>query len=133
VNKEVDKIFASVLKSKLFTNQKKANKRVEKKNKKAKKESAKQAALNAKKTEEGKSRKTPLVPTLVVPVFSLVSNSSTSCPTSLTGLPLLIGPTKQMRVSRLQAGLTSKRAWMPMQFCGEAVVYGQHFMQNSIP
>ena len=61
-NKEVDKIFASALKSKLSTNQKKAKKRVEKQNKKADKGSVKQTALDAMTVEKRNSTKTPLVP-----------------------------------------------------------------------
>lgn len=56
MNIEVDKIFVSTLKSKVFTNQKFVKKRVEKQNKKADKESTKQTTLYAKKTEGQKSR-----------------------------------------------------------------------------
>ena len=86
-NKEVDKIFASALKSKLSTNQKKAKKRVEKQNKKADKDSVKQAALDARIVKKQNSTKTPLVPPLVVLVVSTDADSDTSCPKSLTGQP----------------------------------------------
>ena len=84
-NKEVDKIFASALKSKLSTNQKKANKRVEKYNKKANEDFVKQVVLDARTMEEDNSTKTPLVPTLVVPIVSRASDSNTRCHKSVTG------------------------------------------------
>ena len=108
-NKEVDKIFASALKSKLSTNQTKAKKRVEKQNKKADKDYVKQTTLDTTTVEKQNSTKTPIVPSLVVPVVSTASDSDTSCSKSLTGRPLQIGQTKQRRASRLQAGLTFKR------------------------
>ena len=45
----------------------------------------KQVALDAKKLEERKSRKTLLVPPLVDLVVSSVSDFDTSCPTSSNG------------------------------------------------
>ena len=125
-NKEVDKIFASALKSKLFTNQKKAKKRVEKQNKKADKDFVKQAALDARTVEKQNSTKTPFVPPLVVPVVSTASDSNTSCPKSLIGRPLPIGQTKQKRTSRLQAGLSSK--WG----CQWNFVAKQLYMDNTL-
>jgi hypothetical protein len=125
-NKEVDKIFASALKSKLSTNQKKAKKRVEMQNKKADKDSMKQTALDARTVEKRNSTKTPLVPLLVVPVVSTASDSETSCPKSLTRQPLPIGQTKQRRASRLQAGLTSKRG------CQCNFVAKQLYMDNTL-
>ena len=86
-NKEVDKIFASTLKSKLSTNQKEAKKRVEKQNKDDK-ETAKQVALDANKMEERKNIKALLVPPLVVPIVSSALNYDTNCLTYLIGLPL---------------------------------------------
>ena len=49
---------------------------VEKPNKKADKESMEHVALDAKKTKERNSRKTPLVPPLFVPFVSSTSNSN---------------------------------------------------------
>ncbi len=86
-SKEVDKIFASALKSKLSTNQKEAKKRVEKQNKDDK-ETAKQVALDANKMEERKNIKALLVPPLVVPIVSSALNYDTNCLTYLIGLPL---------------------------------------------
>ena len=51
-SKEVDRIFASALKSKLFTNKKKTKKRVEKQNKKADKDSVKLTVLDARIVEK---------------------------------------------------------------------------------
>ena len=124
--KEVDKIFASAFKSKLSTNQKKAKKQVEKRNKKADKDFVKQVALDARKMEKQNSTKTPLVPPSVGPVVSTASNSDTSCPKSLTGQPLPIGPTKQRKASKLQAGLTSKRG------CQCNFVAKQLYMDNTL-
>ena len=123
--KEVDKIFASAFKSKLSTNQKKAKKQVEKRNKKADKDFVKQVALDARKMVQN-STKTPLVPPLVGPVVSTASSSDTSCPKSLTGQPLPIGPTKQRKASKLQAGLTSKRG------CQCNFVAKQLYMDNTL-
>ena len=125
-NKEVDKIFANVLKSKLFTNQKKAKKWVEKQNKKADKDYVKQASLDDRIVEKQNSIKTPLVSPLVVPVISTASESDTSCLKSLTWQPLPIGQTKQRRASRLQASLTSKRG------CQCNFVAKQLYMYNTL-
>ena len=90
-NKEVDKIFARTLKSKLSINQKKAKKRVEKQNKKTDKDYVKQVALDVITAEKQNNTKTPLVPPLVVPVVSTTFDFDTNCPKSLTRRPPPIG------------------------------------------
>lgn len=108
---EVDKIFASPLKSKLSTTQKNAKKWVEKKNKKASKKYAKQAYIDAKMAEGGNNFGAPLVPHLDVLVVSSPAETDASSPTSTRGIPLpiTIGPPMRRRATRLQARLTSRR------------------------
>jgi len=109
--KEVEKIFASALKTKLSTNQKKSKKRIQKQGKKVASKSVQQVSIDDKQTENQKGRGQPVVRPLGGEVVSSTSNIGTSCPIPLSEIPIppRNGPTKQRRASRLQAGLTSKR------------------------
>ena len=68
-NKEADKIFASDLKSKLFTNQKKAKKRVEEAKQEGRQGFYEASCPRCQDTGKQNSTKIPLAPPLVVQFF----------------------------------------------------------------
>lgn len=94
VKKDVEKIFASALKSKLSTNQKNAKKRVEKLEKKAAKEAAKVVAAEAKQIKGGKRGGAVSPPATPVVEESYESDTEPMRPRFKSGIPALanLGP-----------------------------------------
>jgi hypothetical protein len=121
VKKEVDKIFASALKSKLSANQKNARKRVQKQEK----ETTKEAAKKSKGAKRGMA--------LVIPPTVDFEQSSQYDYDLMRPMvqddvpaPTKIGPRRQRRASRVQAGMTSKHG------CLCNFVAKQLYMDNTL-